>query len=84
VGALLPDRLRAWPVATLAVGAAISVVLLGALGTNIGYIYTGQPELVLGQVFVTLVSIAGGGLVGAGFGWLVQRWPSRERSLPRR
>ena len=84
VCALLPDRLRAWPAATLAVGAAISVVLLGAFGTNIGYIYTGQPELVLGQVFVTLASIAGGGLVGAGCGWLVQRWPSRERPLPRR
>ncbi len=82
VGALLPDRLRAWPAATLAVGAAISVVLLGAFGTNIGYIYTGQPELVLGQVFITLTSIAGGGLIGAGFGWLLQRWPSPERSLP--
>ena len=83
VGALLPDRLRAWPAATLAVGEAISVVLLGAFGTNIGYIYTGQPELVLGQVFITLASIAGGGIVGAGFGWLLQRWPSPERSRPR-
>lgn len=84
VGALLPDRLRAWPAATLAVGAAISAVLLGAFGTNIGYIYTGQPELIIGQAFITLASIAGGGLVGAGLGWLLDRWPSRERSLPRR
>ena len=84
VSALLPDRLSAWPAVTLAVGAAISVVLLGAFGTNIGYIYTGQPELVLGQVFITLASIAGGGLAGAGFGWLLQRWPSPDRSLPRR
>ena len=84
VGALLPDRLRAWPAATLAVGAAISVALLGVFGTNIGYIYTGQPELVLGQVFITLASISGGGLVGAGLGWLLHRWPSHEGSQPRR
>ena len=84
VGALLPHRLRAWPAATLAVGAAISVVSLGVFGTNIGYIYTGQPELVLGQVFITLVAITGGGLVGAGLGWLLHRWPSRELLLPRR
>ena len=78
IGALLPDSLRAWPAAILAVGAAISVVLIGAFGTNIGYIYTGQPELVFGQVFITLASIAGGLVVGAGLGWLVHRWPSRE------
>ena len=84
VGALLPGRLRAWPAATLAVGAAISAVLLGAFGTNIGYIYTGQPELIIGQVFITLASITGGGIVGAGLGWLLHRWPSRERLLPRR
>ena len=84
VGALLPHRLRAWPAATLAVGAAISVVSLGVFGTNIGYIYTGQPELVLGQVFITLASIIGGGLVGAGLGWLLHRWPSRESSQPLR
>ena len=84
VGALLPDRLRAWPAATLAVGAAISVALLGVFGTNIGYIYTGQPELVLGQVFITLASISGGGLVGVGLGWLLHRWPSHKGSQPRR
>jgi ammonia channel protein AmtB len=84
IGALLPDSLRAWPAAMLAVGAAISVVLIGAFGTNIGYIYTGQPELVFGQVFITLAAIAGGLVVGAGLGWLVLRGPSRQRLLPRR
>ena len=81
---LLPDRLRAWPAATLAVGAAIGVVLLGAFGTNIGYIYTGQPELVIGQLFITLLTVGGGIVVGAGLGLLVTRWPSRQPSVPRR
>ena len=82
--ALLPGRLRAWPAATLAVGATVSVVLLGAFGTDIGYIYTGQPELMLGQVFITLASLTGGGLVGAGLGWLLHLWPSRKPLRPLR
>jgi hypothetical protein len=80
VGALLPDRLRAWPAATLAAGAGLSVVLLGAFGTNIGYIYTGQPELIFGQLFITLLSLAGGLGVGAGLGWAVHRWPAKHPS----
>lgn len=83
VGALLPDRLRAWPAATLAVGAGLSVVLLGAFGTNIGYIYTGQPELIFGQLLITLLALGGGLGVGAGLGWAVDRWPTKKPS-PRR
>ncbi|MHC5796125.1 hypothetical protein ACVXZ4_08190 [Lacisediminihabitans sp. FW035] len=83
VGALLPDRLRAWPAATLAVGAGLSVVLLGAFGTNIGYIYTGQPELIFGQFFITILSLGGGLGVGAGLGWAIERW-SPKRPSPRR
>ena len=89
---LLPGRLRTWPAMVLAVGAAISTVLVGAFGTNIGYIYTGQPELVLGQLSITLLAVAGGGALGAATGWLFRRWPSSgsqrslgsERSVPRR
>lgn len=83
VSGLLPARLRAWPATTLAVGAAISAVLVGAFGTNIGYIYTGQPELVFGQLFITVVSVVGGGVVGVVFGWLFRRWPSRRRPTTR-
>ncbi|MES2094734.1 MAG: hypothetical protein V4531_13135 [Actinomycetota bacterium] len=82
VGALLPERALGWPATTLAAGASVSMVLVGALGTNIGYIYTGQPELVLGQLFITVVAIIGGGAVGCAFGWLLRRWPSRQRSVP--
>jgi len=89
---LLPGRVRTRPAMVLAVGAAISTVLVGAFGTNIGYIYTGQPELVLGQLSITLLAVAGGGALGAATGWLFRRWPSSgsqrslgsERSVPRR
>ena len=92
VSGALPCRVRRWPATTLAVGASISTVLLGAFGTNIGYIYTGQPELVLGQLSITLLAAVGGGALGAATGWLFRRWPSSgsqrslgsERSVPRR
>jgi ammonia channel protein AmtB len=92
VSGVLPCRVRRWPATTLAVGAAISTVSLGAFGTNIGYIYTGQPELVLGQLSITLLAAVGGGALGAATGWLFRRWPSSgsqrslgsERSVPRR
>lgn len=80
ISALLPERFRAWPAAMLALGGAVSAVLLGAFGTNIGFIYTGQPELVLGQAFITLVAILGGLLAGVVLGWVVRRWPSAQRS----
>jgi Amt family ammonium transporter len=92
VSGVLPGRVLRWPATTLAAGAAISTVLLGAFGTNIGYIYTGQPELVLGQLSITLLAVGGGGALGAATGWLFRRWPSSgsqrpvgsERSVPRR
>jgi ammonia channel protein AmtB len=80
IGALLPERLRSWPATTLAVGASVSTVLVGVLGTNIGYIYTGQPELVFGQLFITVVVVAGGGAVGIAAGWLFRRWRLPQRS----
>lgn len=73
---LLPQRVRAWPATALALGAAISAVLLGAFGTHIGYIYTGQPELAFGQLTIVLSAVTGGGAVGAVLGWLSRRWPS--------
>lgn len=83
VGALLPARLRAWPAATLAVGASISVVLLGAFATDIGAIYTGQPEVVLGQLAIAVIAAVGGLAVGAATGWAFRRWPSTQRySVP--
>ncbi len=92
VSGLLPRRLRTWPATMLAVGAAISTVLVGAFGTNIGSFYTGQPELVLGQLSITLLAVTGGGALGAATGWLSRRWPSSgsqrslgsDRSVPRR
>ena len=92
VSGVLPYRVRRWSAVTLAVGAAISTVLIGAVGTNIGYIYTGQPELVLGQLSITVLAAAGGVALGAATGWLFRRWPSSgsqrpvgsERTRPRR
>lgn len=52
----------------LLLGAAIGVVLLGFLATNVGFIYTGQPELIFGQLFLALVATLGGVVVGAVLG----------------
>jgi Amt family ammonium transporter len=57
VSAGLPARL-AGSAAVLGIGAGISAVLLGAVATNLGFIYTGQPELLFGQA--TIVVLAGG------------------------
>lgn len=72
VAATVPSRpkspsLTAVPGALL-LGAATSVVLLGLLATNVGFIYTGQPELIFGQAFIALVSVLGGLVVGAVLG----------------
>ncbi len=73
VSGLLPAWMSARPALALAAAAAVGLVLIGAVGTNLGYIYTGQPELVLGQLFGTLVVGAGGLGVGAVLGRLLRR-----------
>jgi hypothetical protein len=40
-------------------------VLLGAVATHLSYIYTGQPELVFGQLLAVVLA-AGAGLVAGG------------------
>jgi Amt family ammonium transporter len=50
---------------TLLVGGGIGAVLLGAVAKHLGFIYTGQPELVFGQLFIVVIAIGLGLLVGA-------------------
>ncbi|QNE46922.1 ammonium transporter [Glaciihabitans sp. INWT7] len=80
VTGVLPQRMSGWPATALALGAAISTMLLGAFGAHIGYIYTGQPELAFGQLSIVLLAVVGGGAVGTLLGWLSRRWPSGNRA----
>ena len=82
VGGVLPRVMRRSLAGPLAVGAAISTVLVGVFGTNIGYLYTGQPELVLSQLSITLVAAASGISLGAAIGWLFRRWPQISEVAP--
>jgi hypothetical protein len=50
---------------TLLVGGGIGAVLLGAFATHLGFIYTGQPELVFGQLLIVVIALGLGLLVGA-------------------
>jgi ammonia channel protein AmtB len=65
VSAVLPTRLTSSASAIFGVSASISVVLLGAVATHLSYIYTGQPELVFGQLLAVVLA-AGAGLVAGG------------------
>ena len=75
VGGVLPRGMCRSLAGPIAVAAAIGTVLVGVFGTNIGYLYTGQPELVVSQLSITLVVAASGILLGAAIGWLFRRWP---------
>ncbi|HEY0260460.1 MAG TPA: hypothetical protein VGC18_11470 [Lacisediminihabitans sp.] len=73
VGALLPRAALAVRLPlVLAVGSGLGLVLLGALADDFGFIYTGQPELLIGQLEVVLATgalafglgAAGGAIIG--------------------
>ena len=57
---------------TCLVAASLGGVLLGALATNLGYIYTGQPEVLLGQLLSVVVTATLAFVVGAGL-WAALR-----------
>jgi ammonia channel protein AmtB len=57
---------------SLLIGGGISIVLLGFLAQDVGFIYTGQPEISFGQLLsVALVGV--GGFVLAALAWLLLR-----------
>jgi ammonia channel protein AmtB len=83
VGALLPWRRRMAGPARIAVtvlgGAGISIVLLGALGRDVAFIYTGQPEVLFTQVTSLLLAAAGGFAIGL-VAWIVAGAVRRRRA----
>jgi ammonia channel protein AmtB len=84
VGALLPWRRRLAGPARVAVtvlgGAGISIVLLGALGRDVAFIYTGQPEVLFTQVASLLLAAVGGFAIGL-VAWIVAGAVRRPRAL---
>ena len=83
VGALLPWRRGTTGPARIAVtalgGAGISIVLLGALGRDVAFIYTGQPEVLFTQVTSLLLAAVGGFAVGLLL-WVVAGAVRRRRA----
>jgi Amt family ammonium transporter len=75
--ALLPRGGATALVATLAVGSGFSIVLLGALAQNISFIYTGQPEVLFGQLFGVVLAAVLAAVVGGGCWLLLRRWSVR-------
>lgn len=65
VSAMLSPRVGSSVPVVLGIGAGISAVLLGAVATNFGLIYTGQPELIFGQTAIVLLAGGGGLIAGA-------------------
>jgi ammonia channel protein AmtB len=61
---------------TVLVAGGTSVLLLGFLAKDVGFVYTGQPEIFFGQAFSVLVAGAGG-FVLAIVAWSALRWMRR-------
>jgi ammonia channel protein AmtB len=73
--ALLPRGGALALVATGLVASTLSIVLLGTLATNISFIYTGQPEVLFGQVLGIVVAAVLGLVVGGAAWAALRRWP---------
>jgi Amt family ammonium transporter len=66
VSGLLPRRDGATTVGgILLIGGGVSLVLLGVLAKDVSFIYTGQPEVIFGQVLTVAVGLVGGFVLGA-------------------
>ncbi len=83
VAALLPGRGRFRGPVRVAVsalgGAGIGIVLLGLLGRDVAFIYTGQPEVLFTQVASLLLAGLGGFAVAL-VAWLVAAAVRRRRA----
>ncbi|CAN5265218.1 hypothetical protein BH09ACT1_BH09ACT1_20810 [soil metagenome] len=77
LAALLPRAGTTVLVASAVVGSSLSMVLLGALAQNISFIYTGQPEVLFGQVLGVVIAALLAGVVGGGAWAALRRWPER-------
>ncbi|TXN32122.1 ammonium transporter [Lacisediminihabitans profunda] len=53
---LLPRRGSASLLPTVSVGAGIGLVLIGGLATDVSFIYTGQPEVLMGQALAVIAA----------------------------
>ncbi|WP_394770039.1 hypothetical protein [Lacisediminihabitans sp.] len=53
---LLPRRGSDGLLPTLSLGAAIGLVLIGGLATDVSFIYTGQPEVLMGQALAVIAA----------------------------
>lgn len=60
---------------------AVGMLALGLFGNDVGYIFTGQTELLLAQIGSTAAFAAWSGVAGLGMAWLTTR-ATRAASLP--
>jgi ammonia channel protein AmtB len=72
--ALLPRRGPVAVLASLVVASSASLLALGALATNMSFIYTGQPEVLFTQAFALILVGAVGFVWGAVASFLLARF----------
>ncbi|HAM26606.1 MAG TPA: hypothetical protein DCP11_07820 [Microbacteriaceae bacterium] len=80
VCALLPRRGPAYFLGPMVVGAGLGLILIGGLATNVSFIYTGQPEVLLGQVVGVLGAAVWSFAVSASLWALFRRIGAPERA----
>lgn len=80
---LLPRRASATLLPTVSVGAAIGLVLIGGLATDVSFIYTGQPEVLMGQG-VAVIAAAAWSFAVCGALWALLRRIGRSRAAEAR
>lgn len=73
LSALLPRRDGAATVGgILLIGGGASLILLGLIAKDVAFIYTGQPEVIFGQVLTVVIGIVAGVVLGGG-AWALLR-----------
>lgn len=72
-----PTRVLAW---SLVAGSSLGVILLGALATRSGLIFTGQPEVLFAQTASVALVVIYSTALSFGLGWVITAFDAHRRN----